>query len=92
MEKKEKLWFFHQSMLKFIRRLQKKPETTRQRVALTFTLLITALIILVWLSVLYANSLKEEETMRDTSDPLQLFSNQLQEGWQTLRGEYNTTK
>lgn len=78
--------------LHLLRQLQEKPETTRRHIAFGVTIVSTGVIVLVWLSLLYRNSLQRQETVRDASNPLELFSEQLQEGWATVKEEYGTAK
>jgi len=77
-------------MIKFIERLKEKPEKVRQRFAVTITIILTFVIVLVWLTLLYAGSvtLNPEKKSDAAPSPINLFLEEVSGRWNEVQGSF----
>lgn len=66
MERRVKLLLFHQvfKMFDYLEKLRQKPEKTRKRISLLFSLLFVSIIFLIWVTAIYP-SFREEKKIND---------------------------
>jgi predicted PurR-regulated permease PerM len=80
-------------MSNFLERLREKPEKVRRRIVITATVLLTAIIVIIWITFLYAGFLKSEKPAKQsTSSPVSILLDEASKRFSDIKQGFDTTK
>jgi predicted PurR-regulated permease PerM len=79
-------------MSKFIEHLKEKPEPIRKRLAVISAVVLTLIVVLLWLTILYARSLASvSEGKENVSSPIDIFLKETRGRWGDIQNNFKNS-